>query len=243
MRVLLVPGFTQPASSWEPVAARLRAAGLQPALLEVPDGLDFASTADALAGAGGTGVWAGYSMGGRLALRVALDHPGRVDGLLLLGASAGLADPGERAARQADDDALAAEAERDGVDAFLARWLARPLFATLPATAAGVDDRRRWATPARLAHQLRALGTGAMEPLWPRLGELAGPLTLAAGALDTKFVAVAESMAAALAPGVDVRVARVEGAGHAAHLEQPAAVADLVVELADRVRAHRPGTE
>ena len=42
-------------------------------------------------------------------------------------------------------------------------------------------------TPAGLAAALRGLGTGALPPLWERLGELRMPVTLIVGARDHKF--------------------------------------------------------
>jgi len=168
-------------------------------------------------------VLAGYSMGGRVALHFALAHPGRLSRLVLLGASPGLADPGERAARRAADAALAGRVERHGLDAFLAEWAALPLWAEQPeAVRRLADEDRRRNTPAGLAAALRGLGTGALPSVWDRLGELALPVTLLAGEHDAKFLAIAGEMAAALPQAEVVEIA---GAGHAAHLEAPEAVA------------------
>src|SRR3954468_19428282 len=52
-------------------------------------------------------VLAGYSMGGRVALHAALARPERVRRLVLVGASPGLGDAAERAARRRADEALA----------------------------------------------------------------------------------------------------------------------------------------
>ena len=57
----------------------------------------------------------GYSMGGRVALGLAVRHPGHVASLSLIGASPGLSDPVERAARRRSDDELADDLLEDGV--------------------------------------------------------------------------------------------------------------------------------
>ena len=85
---------------------------------------------------------------------------------------------------------LADGVERDGVDAFLARWLAQPMFATVPADAPGLADRRRL-TPEFLAACLRRLGAGAMEPMWDELSELTMPVLLVTGSRDEKYTAIA----------------------------------------------------
>lgn len=225
MRLVLVPGFTQTAASWDPVRAHL-GDDFEVVALDVPTGLDFVQTAAALGAAGGRAVYAGYSMGGRLCLRLALDHPDAVRGLALISASPGLADDDERAARREADEQLARDIERDGVDAFLDRWLRQPLFATLPAEAAGLDARRAGSTVETLTHALRALGPGAHEPLWARLGDLEPPLLPVAGTLDEKYVDIAFDMARAV--GRATHPVLIGGAGHAAHLEQPEAVASLL---------------
>jgi pimeloyl-ACP methyl ester carboxylesterase len=65
-----------------------------------------------------------------------------------------------------------------------------------------------------------------MEPMWDRLGELALPVTLVAGDRDPKYVDLARRMAERIA-GAEVVV--VPGAGHAVHLEDPDAVAALLI--------------
>jgi 2-succinyl-6-hydroxy-2,4-cyclohexadiene-1-carboxylate synthase len=242
-RVVLVHGFTQTLRSWEPVAARL-AARWQVVRVDLPGHggsggvrVGFAEAARLLGEAGGVGVYVGYSMGGRLCLRLALDRPDLVGGLVLIGASPGIADPGDRAGRRADDEALAGRIEREGVAAFLERWLAGPLFATLPAEAAGRDERLA-NTPGGLASALRRLGTGVQEPLWDRLAAVAPPTLLVAGVLDAKFAAIAGEMAAAIGPAA--RVVLVPGAGHAVHLERPAEVAALVGEFLTATLGGRP---
>ena len=164
-------------------------------------------------------------MGGRLCLQLALDHPGLVDRLVLVSASPGIADDAERAARRGSDDELAQGIERDGVDAFLERWLAQPMFATLPRGAAAIDERRAANSVARLTHQLRALGQGAQPDNWSRLGELRMPVLLIAGGLDTKYVDIGRRMAAGVP---HARVEIIDGAGHACHLEHPARFGQLL---------------
>jgi len=215
VRFVFVHGFTQSERSWNALEVPDAVA------IRVPDGLGFEETAYAL-GDAGRATYAGYSMGGRLCLQLALDLPDRVERLALISASPGIADDGERARRVEADEQLACDIERDGVDTFLERWLAQPLFATLPLDRAAVDERKRVNTVERLTHQLRALGQGAQPNNWSRLGELSMPVLLVAGALDTKYVDIAQRMAERIPHG---RVEVIDGAGHACHLERPDAVA------------------
>ncbi len=222
---MLVPGFTQTAASWDPVVAHLPA-DLEATAVDVPSGLDFMETATAIGEQHGRAVYCGYSMGGRLCLRLALDRPDLVRGLVVLSASPGIADNAERIARREADEQLARQVERDGVDAFLDRWLRQPLFVTLPPDAAGLDARRAGNTVATLTHALRVLGQGTQDPLWERLGDLEPPFVPAAGVLDEKYVDIAFEMAARVGP--EVHPVLIGGAGHAAHLENPEAVAALL---------------
>jgi 2-succinyl-6-hydroxy-2,4-cyclohexadiene-1-carboxylate synthase len=170
----------------------------------------------------------GYSQGGRIALHAALDPrlAPRISRLVLIGASPGIADPGERSARRAADEALAAQVTGETIEAFATRWARTPVLAGLaPDLAAEAHADRLHNTPAGLAAALRGLGTGALPSLWGRLAELSLPVTLVAGERDTKFTALAREMASHMARA-DVVI--VPGAGHQVHLEAPAAVAALL---------------
>ncbi|MGB2757721.1 MAG: alpha/beta fold hydrolase [Acidimicrobiia bacterium] len=226
-RVVFIPGFTQTAASWRPVVAEM-IDEWDLVVADIPDGLSFVDTATALAQQHGAAFYIGYSMGARLALQLALDHPEVVQGLVLTSGTPGLADANDRAARAASDYALAERIETIGADAFIAEWLTQPMFATLPDDPE--DRAARAAQPAaRLAHQLRALGQGTMEPLWDRLGELNMPVLLAVGGTDEKYATVAREMMRSLGPNADAAV--LDSGGHAVHVEHPFAFAILLLEF------------
>jgi 2-succinyl-6-hydroxy-2,4-cyclohexadiene-1-carboxylate synthase len=232
--LVLLHGFTHTGASWDhvvaalpqryrPVAPDIRghgtASGVRPVSLA-------AVIADVRAVATEPFELAGYSMGGRLALHVALALAERVRRLVLIGASPGIADPKARCERRAADEALAEEVEVMSIEAFAQRWARTAVLADQPAAVqAAVHADRLRSAPAGLAAALRGLGTGALPPLWARLGELAVPVELLVGERDRKFRDVAAQMAAAL-PVARVHV--VGGAGHAVHLEAPAAVAEVI---------------
>jgi 2-succinyl-6-hydroxy-2,4-cyclohexadiene-1-carboxylate synthase len=232
--LVLLHGFTQTGRSWRRVldalAARYRA--IAP---DLPGHGEFAERRPASFAACDAYIrvlaeapitLAGYSMGARIALHAALSLGPRVRRLVLIGASPGIADPAERAARAVDDAALADRIEAIGLEAFVREWAAQPLFEGMPRGIAEIvqADRMR-NTAAGLAAALRGLGTGVMPSLWERLGELAMPVDLVVGERDEKFRAIADRMAAALP---DARLHVVPSAGHAAHLEAPDAVAEIV---------------
>ncbi len=180
-------------------------------------------------------AWLGYSLGGRVALQVAADHPRAVAALLLEGASPGIADDAEREARRASDAALAERIERAGVEAFVDEWERVPLFASqrdMPEQARAAVRATRLAQRARgLANSLRGMGVGVQAPLHERLPSIDAPALLLAGSLDEKYVAIAGDMARTLP---DATIGVIEGAGHAAHLERPGAFAQLVEDYLGR---------
>ena len=164
-------------------------------------------------------VAVGYSMGGRILLHRALEDA-RWPALVLLGVSAGIDDPETR--RSADDE-LAAWIERTPIADVVAHWETHPIFATQSEEVVAAQRPGRLShDPADLADLLRKFGQGAMPPVWRRLPELDVPMLLLAGARDQKYVEAGERMAALL-PRWLFRA--IPGAGHAAHLENPDAVA------------------
>jgi 2-succinyl-6-hydroxy-2,4-cyclohexadiene-1-carboxylate synthase len=237
-RLVLLHGFTQGPGSWDPLVAELDPsyeivrvtlpghgpAGSASAQARLAFETAAAAVADAVAEVAGPepATWIGYSLGGRLTLRVALDRPELVGSLALIGATAGIEEADARAARVAIDERLAAGLERKGVEQFIDGWLAQALFSGLSRSDAGVEERRM-GTVDGLASALRLLGTGAQDPVWGRLGEISVPVLLMAGEHDSKFSALAFRMAAGI--GENAGISFVPGAGHAAHLERPQSVA------------------
>jgi len=236
--LLLLHGFMQTGRGWDEVVRHLDGETYRPLASDIRGHgaaaarrpVDFAScVADVVRLAGQRFALAGYSQGGRLALHVALAHRERVSRLVLVSATAGIEDDAERARRRAADEELADWMEADGrlMSEVADRWAAQPLFARQPVAVAEAARADRLSNePRHVAAALRGIGTGAMAPLWQRLDELGElPVTVLAGELDPKFVALGERLARAL-PGAELRI--VPGAGHALALEAPAAVAAAI---------------
>jgi len=240
--LVLLHGFTQTGASWAPVVAEL--GSRLPIILPDAPGhggssevrADLWRTADLLVETvGRPALWVGYSMGGRMALHVAVAHPDQVEGLVLISATPGIEATEEREARRAADDALASRILTEGTEAFLAFWLAQPLFGTLPPEGAGREARLA-NRPEGLASSLLLAGTGSQEPLWDRLAQLRErplPVLLVAGALDRKYSDQAARMSSAIGPSA--RVLIVNGAGHACHLEQPHIVGAAIRAFVDEI--------
>ncbi len=183
----------------------------------------------------------GYSMGGRVALNLAIAAPERIRALVLESASPGIADLEERLARRRSDAALADMIEREGIEAFVDYWERLSLFVSQAALPASIRDRQRaqrLANSARgLATSLRCIGTGMMEPLHDRLGEVRLPVLLIAGGLDEKYCRLGKSMAGAIPTA---RLVVVPDAGHSVHLEQPEAFHRHVLEFLESEGCHGP---
>jgi 2-succinyl-6-hydroxy-2,4-cyclohexadiene-1-carboxylate synthase len=162
---------------------------------------------------------ASYSMGGRLALYLALRHPERVERLLLESASPGLATGKERAARRAADEQLAQRLETGDLREFVEDWYRQPLFATLardePLLHRTIEARLQ-NDPRELARSLRAMGTGSQPSLWEELPGLNVPTLAVVGEEDAKFAALARDIEAVSHPSW---AATVKEAGHVAHSE------------------------
>jgi 2-succinyl-6-hydroxy-2,4-cyclohexadiene-1-carboxylate synthase len=239
--VVLLHGFLGAPSSWDELVAswRPRAPVVRPRVLGHGVELDpreaaVASFDDEIARLRGYlqdlpgPAWViGYSLGARLALGLAATLPARVARLILVSGRDGLeAQPDEARARAQADDALAEQLERDGLEAFVARWEQQPLFASqarLPeARRASHRARRLVHDPRRLAHALRVLSPGRMPSYAHRAQGV--PTTLVVGQEDTKFRALAPPLAATLGASV----VEVPSVGHDVVLEAPEALTSLL---------------
>jgi 2-succinyl-6-hydroxy-2,4-cyclohexadiene-1-carboxylate synthase len=233
--VVLLHGFSGTHRTWDRVVALLDPQRYRPLALDLPghgaaaDGarpITFAScVADVLEAAPTRFALVGYSLGGRVAIHVALAAPERVQRLVLVACNPGIEDPQERAARRASDDALADDLERAPFEDFIERWRTQPLFAADPPDVgelARADQRRN--RPDALAAVLRGLGAGVMEPQWDRLDELQMPVTVLVGERDAKFAAIGRRTVDAIEQAELV----VAAGGHGLALENPQAIADAL---------------
>lgn len=176
----------------------------------------------------------GYSMGGRVALSLALARPERVAALVLIGATPGIAQPAERMVRRRNDEELADRIVNEGLERFVDDWMAQPLFATQArlsrATLARERAQRLSGSAHGFAQSLRGMGTGTMPARHADLHGLEVPVLCVVGEEDKKFHAIAEKMVESLPRA---RLCSIVKAGHAAHLERPRAFAMAVRDFFD----------
>jgi len=233
--VVLLHGFSGTRHAWDGVAALLDPERYRPLAFDLPGHGDASAFEPAITFAGCAAyvlaraperfTLCGYSLGGRIALHVALLAPERVERVVLVSSTAGIDDQAERARRRAADHRLADELDTSPFEAFIERWRSQPLFAEEPPAVgelARADQRRN--RPGALAAALRGIGMGEMEPLWNRLGELRMPVTVVVGERDAKFRALGQRMIGLLR---DAELVVVSG-GHGLPLENPQALARLI---------------
>jgi 2-succinyl-6-hydroxy-2,4-cyclohexadiene-1-carboxylate synthase len=220
--VVFVPGFMQRGDAWAAVARRV--GERYPTRC-----VDFAThtfeerLGELSAAAPPGSAMAGYSMGGRLALHLAVREPERLAALAVVGASAGIEDVGARRERAAADEELAAWMEGQPIEAVVERWESQPVFAGQPPELVAAQRPGRLShEPAGLARLLRSAGQGALAPVWDEVDRLPVPLLAIAGERDERYVAAARRLG-------EARI--VPGAGHAAHLERPDAVSALLLDF------------
>jgi len=235
-RLVLVHGFTGSPASFQDLLASLRRrqprlSAFCPTLLG--HGLQtkspparFEQEVDRLAAevrqAGFVGAHlCGYSLGARLGLGLLGRYAQLFSGATLIGLHPGLTSDAERAARVGSDERWCQLLAREGMPGFLRAWQAQALFETqrqLPAARLARQRALRARHSAEgLQRSLRVVGLGQMPDL--RAVLLAQPLRvrLLVGALDTKFVALAQQLAST----TGVRWESAAGAGHNLLLEAP----------------------
>jgi pimeloyl-ACP methyl ester carboxylesterase len=169
----------------------------------------------------------GHSMGGLVAQRLALRHPGRVD-RLVLAATGAAADPRDIALFRDMADKLDA-----GEDP--ARWFRRffdVIFTRrFMADPANVEAATKWATDYPYAQSPRAFRLQvealAAFPGVADAARIAVPALVLTGSEDVLFPPAEGEALARRIPGATFKV--IDGAAHAIHTEQPKAFVDAVM--------------
>ncbi|PEN15306.1 2-succinyl-6-hydroxy-2,4-cyclohexadiene-1-carboxylate synthase [Longibacter salinarum] len=174
----------------------------------------------------------GYSMGGRVALYFAMNHPERVRSLVLESASPGLTSSADRDARLAVDKERSARIQND-LSGFLKEWYRMPLFKSLARydLVESMITKRAKNDPDDLARALIGMSVGGQPSLWERLKEMDIPTLACTGALDDKYVKTTRYMAVG---SRRMETVIVPDAGHNVHAERPQAFLSHLVYFLSR---------
>ena len=166
-------------------------------------------------------ILVGYSMGGRLALYLTLNHPGSFSKLILESASPGLKTKEEQIARVDSDNSVIKNLQSQTIDEFLSDWYSQPMFESIKQDSTKFEEllKRRSKNKAEgLSKSLKFMGSGVQPSLWNILHGLKPPTLLIVGANDNKFKSIADEMKESSAA---IRVVTIESAGHNVHFEKP----------------------
>ncbi|WP_238375964.1 2-succinyl-6-hydroxy-2,4-cyclohexadiene-1-carboxylate synthase [Ectothiorhodospira magna] len=171
-------------------------------------------------------ILAGYSMGGRIAARLAIEHPERIAALILEGAHPGLETRWARRTRRQQDALWVKRFTQDPWPAVLADWYQQPVFADLtPQRRADFIRVRSRQDPTALAQVLQAAGLGRQPNLRPGLARLSCPCVFIAGSRDTKFTALGQDLTRTC-PRFEL--VKLDGLGHNCHAQAPHRVAAVI---------------
>ncbi|NJK56697.1 MAG: 2-succinyl-6-hydroxy-2,4-cyclohexadiene-1-carboxylate synthase [Pleurocapsa sp. SU_5_0] len=179
-------------------------------------------------------ILVGYSMGGRIALYLAIHFTQHFQGVILESATPGLSSQLERDRRIAQDLKLAEQLESLNLADFIQQWYSKPLFASF----VGHSDypqaiaRRLCNDPYKLAKSLRLIGLGTQPSLWKSLPKIQIPLLLIVGELDTKFVQINQMMTNSC-PQASLQIAN--NTGHNVHFEDPFKFSQLLKDFIARL--------
>jgi pimeloyl-ACP methyl ester carboxylesterase len=170
---------------------------------------------------------AGFSLGGTIAMRAAIDTPDRVSALALIGTSSRVNSAArgwyeERAALVHNDDPeLRATLDKDTEDVYRNRP---------EEIEAGLRIRRESTTdPRGFANACRAMASLNEAPLDSELGAIAVPTVLVAGDADQHCPPRASEIIAERISGSTLQV--IEDTGHPLPVERPDEVAAAIVEV------------
>lgn len=164
----------------------------------------------------------GYSLGGRIALALAHQHPERVARLGLISAHIGLIEPSSRQARLERDRERAEQVRRDP-EGFFAQWDAMELFRTHRPTPP--PRARTHLEPDAVAEVLVNLSPGSTPRLQAVIERTDLPILCVLGELDIRYRSHYASLTR-LRPGLPIHV--IPGAGHRVIIDAPS---DLAVVL------------
>lgn len=170
----------------------------------------------------------GYSMGGRLALQMLVNHPVYFKGALIESAHCGIRDANKRAKRRTIDKERA-EQIRENYQKFLQNWIKMPLFQVQGKKSSfQYLDIMKSQNPELMCTSLQSFGAGSMPEICGELKKLRKSITLIAGEYDKKYVELLSSIAET---NPNFSFNEVPEAGHRVHADQPIALIRIMKSI------------
>lgn len=210
--IVFLHGFLGEPEDWLPVIAHLPCEYQCEALdLNAPDPLVHAKIL--LEKQLSSFFLVGYSMGGRIAWQLASMFSFALEGMILLGAHPGLDSEEERKERLKSDQYWIDLLQTGDMSDFLQKWYSQPLFATVRKKEELIAKRMK-RDPVILADMMRTMSLGRQPKLSPF-----SPTLFLYGIEDVKYGKMYSNQEF---------VEAIPDAGHAAHIENPEAVASAI---------------
>ncbi|MGX7051536.1 2-succinyl-6-hydroxy-2,4-cyclohexadiene-1-carboxylate synthase [Leuconostoc palmae] len=175
----------------------------------------------------------GYSMGGRLALGLALEIPDRITYLFLESATAGISENIDREIRRKQDN-IRANDIIENFENFVLQWEKLPLFKSqllLPADQQQkMRSQRLNQNKYNVANSLVYMGTGSQPNFWNQISDLNVRVKIIVGEYDKKFQRIALKMTNMMRKASFVII---DNAGHNIHFEQPDEMIKEMINVCD----------
>lgn len=157
---------------------------------------------------------AGYSMGGRAGLEIALRKPERFPDFVGISTTGGLENVAARQERRAADSCLAARMRSGNWREFLHFWWQQPVFRSPKRVVEPPEDyltSRLCLPPSLMADWLEAWSPGRLDSQWKNLAHYGGRALWIAGAEDPKYVRELQRLSQTCR---DSRAVVIDGCGH-----------------------------
>jgi 2-succinyl-6-hydroxy-2,4-cyclohexadiene-1-carboxylate synthase len=174
----------------------------------------------------------GYSMGGRVALSFAINHPKIIRGLILESTTAGIESEKIQSERIKIDEELADYIKLHSIEEFVDLWMSKEIFNTQRRFSneklKKIRKKKTLNSKIGLTNSLRGFGTGRMGYFGNKFNQINCPVLLITGELDTKFTKI-NSVLKKKFPNAKHKI--IKNAGHNTHIEEPGRFVSIINEF------------
>lgn len=182
----------------------------------------------------------GYSLGGRVALSLALKFPHFCHSLIIESSSPGITCEQAKLRRLKQDEILFREVleKAQSFHDFLNEWYSKDLFFNLNTSGFKETLKRRLANnPEILQKSIKALSVGNMPSLWDKLKDVTIPILYLSGEKDKKYQEIARKIET---NNRSISFKTVTNAGHNTHVQNEDCYFQFIMETIQKVKTSTP---